>query len=32
MSGYYIVMPDLQGHDDSSKPQTSYQFADYIND
>ena len=29
---YHIVAPDLRGHGDSSKPNTGYQFADFIED
>ncbi len=29
---YHIVAPDLRGHGESSKPETGYQFKDYLGD
>lgn len=29
---YHIIAPDLRGHGESSKPETGYQFSDYITD
>lgn len=29
---YHVVAPDLRGHGDSGKPETGYDFTDYISD